>query len=238
MRLDNYVVLDLETTGLDPKKDKIIEMGAVRIRDGNIVDSMKSYVNQGKKIPENVSALTGIKNEQLSGAPEYKDIIPTLLEFLGEDVLIGHSILFDYSFFKRAAVNMGLDYNPKAIDTLKIARKYLPLLESRSLPYLCKYYKLDYISHRALEDATATAMLYQRLCQDFDSFEREKEDEVFQPKYLVYQVKRESPIREHQKQKLEELYKQHNIIPDYDLDTLTRNEASRFIDQILATYGR
>ena len=104
MRKD-YVVLDLETTGLDPKKDKIIEIGAVRVRDGEPVAIYEQMVQPGRELGERVTQITGITQEMLEGAPYIEEVLPALLEFLGEDVLIGHRVLFDYSFVKKAAVN-------------------------------------------------------------------------------------------------------------------------------------
>ena len=239
--IKDYVVLDLETTGLDPKKDRIIEIGALRVRNGETCAIMKTYVNQGRKIPERITEITGITDVDIKGAPPYEEVIPELLEFLGDDVLIGHCILFDYSFLKRGAVNLRKDYDPRALDTLKIARTYLPELESRSLPFLCEHYHIEYLPHRAFEDAQATSKLYQVLCGEFEErvkTESEETADVFVPRKMIYQVKKEAPIREHQVIKLRELHKKHHIEPDYDINSLTKNEASRFIDQLLATYGR
>lgn len=100
---DAYTALDLETTGLNPKKDKIIEIGAVKVRNGEITDRFQSFVNPGRVLENKVKNLTGICDAMLEGAPEMGELIEPLIEFLGEDVLVGHRILFDYSFVKKSS---------------------------------------------------------------------------------------------------------------------------------------
>ena len=234
--IQDYVCLDLETTGLDPKTDKIIEIGAVKVRGGEIVDSFQSFVNPGRMLPEKIVELTGICDEDLKDAMSIETVIPKFLEFSGNDYFLGHSVLFDYSFMKKAVVNLDgkNKYEKFGIDTLKISRKHLASLESRKLSYLCAYYGIDQKAHRALGDAMATHFLYQRLLKDF--YEGNETD--FVPGQLIYSVKRETPITKAQKERLSKLITLHNINYLYDLDCLTRNEASRITDQILATYGR
>ncbi len=121
------------------------------------------------------------------------------------------------------------------LDTLKIARCYLQELESRSLPYLCKHFEIPHKAHRALDDATATVMLYETLGEKFQKFEQES---PFIPFPLVYHIKREAPISERQKERLYMLVDKHKLIIDYDIDRLTRNEANRTIDKITFQYGK
>lgn len=231
---DTYTVLDLETTGLNPKQDRIIEIGAVKVCAGKVTDSFQTLVNPGRVLEERVCELTGIRNEMLQEAPEIEMVLQPLLDFIGEDVLVGHRILFDYSFVKRAAVNHKLVFEKKGIDTLKLARKFLPELESRRLEYLCTYYGISHTAHRALGDAQATAVLYEKLAELF----YEADEKAFQPIPLVYQVKKETPITKPQKERLYKLLDKHRITIEYNVDKLTRNEADRIIDRILAKYGR
>ena len=95
---DSYVCVDLETTGLDPKRDKIIEIGAVRVERGEMIEEWKSFVNPGQRLSERIVELTGIHDEELAGAKPIGEILPSFFSFLREDVLLGHSILFDFSF--------------------------------------------------------------------------------------------------------------------------------------------
>ena len=141
--MQDFTAIDVETTGLNPKTEKMIEIGAVKVRDGKIVAKYDSLINPGRKLEERIIELTGITDEMLADAPLPEKVLPEFFDFIGEDILLGHSIMFDYSFLKRAAVNMGLvksKDNRYGIDTLRIARCCLRELESRSLPYLFKYY--------------------------------------------------------------------------------------------------
>ena len=235
-KTDSYVCIDLETTGLNPKTDKIIEIGAVRVEAGKVTGTFESLVNPGRPLEDRIVELTGLTDEQLRNVPDIADILPEVMEFAGEAVLLGHSVLFDYSFLKKAAVNQGIDFERLGVDTLRIARCYLPELESRRLDYLCTHYKIPHRAHRALEDAKATCMLYDRLWEDFGG--AEDAEKIFAPVRLNYQVKKESPITPAQKERLYKLLMRHKLITDYDLGKLTKNEASRYTDLILAKYGR
>lgn len=236
---DTYVCIDLETTGLDAKRDKIIEIGAVKVENNTITGKWKSFVNPGRKLDEKIVELTGIRNEQLADAPKIGEVLPEFLEFAGEQVLLGHGVLFDFSFLKRAAVNERMTFERQGIDTLKIARKYLQELESRSLGSLCRHYGISHSAHRALEDAAATAALYGKLVENFyDREAQEGNKSLFMPKPLIYQAKRDTPLTIPQKEQLYKLVDKHKLIIDYEIESLTRSEASRKIDQLLAAYGR
>lgn len=232
--IDSYVCLDLETTGLNPKRDKIIEMGAVRVRAGEITDRMAMLINPGRLLDEYITELTGIQDKQLADAPDITQVLPELLQFIGEDILLGHGILFDYSFVKKAAVNQKLVFEKKGIDTLKLARKFLPDLKSRSLGFLCGHFGIAHSAHRALADAEATCILYRKLAELF--YEGHEED--FEPVPLLYQAKRDTPITIPQKEQLYKLIDRHKINIEYQVDKLTRSEASRIMAQLLAEYGR
>lgn len=104
----DYVCLDLETSGLYPKYDKIIEIGAVKVKNGQITDRFRSLVNPGRKLTEITTAITGIHDGDLVSAPDITEILPSFLSFSEALPLLGHSILFDYSFIKKAAVNQGI----------------------------------------------------------------------------------------------------------------------------------
>lgn len=236
---DTYVSADLETTGLDPKQDRIIEIGAVKIEKSQIVDRFSSFVNPGRKLEQRITELTGIRDEQLVDAPYIEDILGEFLEFIGDLPILGHSVLFDYAFLKKAAVDQRLSFEKKGIDTLKIARKYLQELEHRNLGYLCAYYHIDHHAHRAYEDALATHYLYEKLTEEFAMKEwnaaEEKEakgSSLFCPTALFYRVKRDVPATKAQKQQLYKLVEQHKIELTWDVERLMKSEASRLIDQI------
>lgn len=233
--IKNYVVLDLETTGLNPKLDKIIEVGAVKVVQGKQTDFFETMVNPGRKLKEQTTEITGIKDEDLENAPYLEEVLPKLLDFIGENCLVGHRILFDYSFVKKAAVNAKRTFERDGVDTLKIARKYLPDLEHKTLGYLCGHYEIPLNAHRALEDAKATGLLYEKLWEEFGNEENKKD---FQPQKLTFQVKKDTPASKAQKERLYQLIEQHKINNDMEIDKLTRSEASRYTDQIYARYGR
>jgi DNA polymerase-3 subunit alpha (Gram-positive type) len=231
---DTYVCLDLETTGLNAKKDKIIEIGAVKVEHNVMIEEWETFVNPGRRLEERIVELTGIHDEQLAGAPDMDETLPQLLSFIGDSVLLGHCVLFDYSFVKKAAVDRKCKFEKQGIDTLKIARKYLPELESRSLGFLCSYYGIEHHAHRALQDAKATVSLYQKLAEQFYEKEETAGDKsLFRPSPLIYQVKRDTPITIPQKEQLYKLVDRHKLSIDYEIDKLSRSEASRKIDEIL-----
>ncbi len=230
--LNDYTVLDLETTGLDPKKDKIIEIGAVRVRDGIVVTTYEQMVQPGRELGERVTEITGITQEMLADAPYIEEVLPEFLEFLGEDVLIGHRVLFDYSFVKKAAVNAKYTFEKQGIDTLKLARVCLPELPSKRLPDLCAHYGITYQAHRASQDAYATHELYRKLCGNY-TYAKEAE-----PEKLHYAVKKEGPLTPAQKERLKRMEAFYQISLPYEIDKLTKNEASRIMDQLISRYGR
>jgi len=232
--INTYVSIDLETTGLNPKEDRIIEIGAVKVIEGRVADTFSTFINPGRKLEERIVELTGIQDQDLTDAPSIEEVFPNLEEFLEDFPFVGHSILFDFSFLKKAAVNRNQIFEKSAIDTLKIARRYLPELEHRSLDYLCEYYGIPHWAHRALQDAEATSILYGKLAELF----YREEEELFRPQPLKFTVKKDTPATKPQKERLYRLLAQHKIEWDRDVEKLTRSEASRFTDKILAKYGR
>ncbi len=243
----DFVSIDLETTGLLPKEDQIIEIAAIRFRDGKETDCFHTYLNPGRILPDRIMELTGIGQELLMDAPVFTEVCDALLEFIGDDVLMAHHISFDYSFLKRAIVNHAKpdwiksnSFEKRGIDTLKIARTFLPSLESRSLLALCEHYKIPLIAHKAEEDARATALLYFKLWEEFGNSvdENASFNKIFEPYPLIYKIKKEGPATRAQKERLYRELEKHRIVPEYDVERLTKNEASRYLDRILSEYGR
>lgn len=232
--MNSYVSLDLETTGLNPKYDKIIEIGAVKIIDGKTVDNFSSFVSPGRKLEDRIVELTGIKESDLKDAPLPNEIIPKLLDFIGDLPLLGHRILFDYSFVKHEAVNQKLSFDKEGVDTLKISRACHTELSSKKLVDMCSYYGIVYNAHRALNDAEATAKLFEFLKEKF----KEKYPKEFEPVKLVYEVKKESPIRPQQIEKITAYIQRHRIECPYEIERMSRNEAARYYDKLVAKYGK
>lgn len=235
MGQDTYIAIDIETTGLNPRTDKILEIGAARVRDGKPVENYSTFIRVGMPIPHFITELTGIDDGMAAEGIAIEEAMEQLTEFCGEDVLLGHNILFDYSFLKQAAVNQGIQFERQGIDTLKIARKCLPQLSSRKLESLCRYYGIETErQHRALDDALAASELYKRLRESY----YEVEPGVFDPCALICRAKKECPATKIQKGYLIDLAKYHRIDLDVSLDTLTKSEASRLIDNIILQHGR
>lgn len=244
----SYVAFDIETTGLNPKYEKIIELGAVKVRDGEVTDTFSAFVNPGKSLPPRIIELTGICDADVETAPYIDEVLDDFLAFVGEDVLLGHNLLFDYSFVKKAAVNQKKNFEKTGIDTLRIARRFLNDLESRNLGFLCGHYQIHLDAHRALNDAMATHELYQILAKAYG----DKEPDTFQPKPLIYSAKKESPVTPRQIAYLQGLAVKYHLECDgsvlapvecvteahIDLEKISKNEASRLIDKLLAVFGR
>lgn len=226
-----YVCVDVETTGLNPKADKLIEIGAVKVKDGIVVETFQSFVNPNAKLPERIVDLTGITDEMILDAPQAKDVMPLFHAFCEELPLMGHNLQVDYAFLKRAMVQEGLSFEKRGIDTLKIARKYLADLEKRSLEFLCNYFAIEHTAHRALGDAAATAQLYELLKDKFYEKAVEEKCSVFLPKQLLHQAKKEQSITIAQKEQIAKYCEKLHIVLEQDIETMTRAEASRFIQR-------
>lgn len=226
----DYTVLDLEMTGLAPKKDKVIEIGAVRVRGGQRTDTFATLVRPGMSIPQNVVELTGITDAMADTGMQEDAAMERLLEFIGNDVLVGHNLNFDYSFIKQWAVNHRRSLQLSACDTLRIARALLPGEQSKKLESLCVYFQIEREhAHRALDDAIETYKVFEKLKEI-----KGASPELFVPKPLIYKAKRQTPATAHQKERLKELLEQYGIEDTIPWEVLTRSEASRLTDQIRA----
>ena len=226
---NSYIAIDLETTGLNPKTERIIEIGAARVEDGIVVQTYSTFVNPERELD------AGICDDDLKDAPVLDTVLPELLAFCGELPLLGHHVIFDFSFLKRAAVNRKYTFEHAGLDTLKICRHFMPEEEKKNLAAACRYFAVDSgESHRALSDAMAAHHLYQELKNRYFL----EVPEVFAPQPLIYKVKREQPASKKQKEVLRELLKYHRINLSAQIDSLSKNEISRLTDQIIAQHGR
>lgn len=231
----SYVVVDLETTGLSPENDRILEIGAVRLEEGKITQSFQTMIRCKREIPELVWNLTGITKEMCEEGMEEKEALEEFLRFAGEDPLIGHNLLFDFKFLKWSFARHGIVFDRQGMDTLKIARMCLPELPSKKLESLCSNYQIHQKRHhRALDDASATAELF--LCMKEQFFETNPN--YFEPVLMNCKVKKQSAATESQKRYLIDLIKYHKIHIDVSIGELSRSEASRMIDRIILQYGR
>lgn len=230
----DYIALDLETSGLSPEKSYILEIGAIKVIDGNIKDTFETFVQCSVPIEERVKELTGITDEMVQTGKCEEQAITELMEFVGDYPLLGHNISFDYGFIKATSLRCGIAYEAEAIDTLKIARRVLPELEKKTLEYLCSYYNIETkTSHRALEDARAAMELYKRLKEQFGA-----QEELFLPEKMKVKIKKQEPVTNAQKRYLQDLMNYHQLNQQISIDKLSKSEASRKIDEIIREFGR
>ncbi len=159
--MTSIVAIDIETTGLDPRRDAIIEIGAVRFNEDGIQDEWRSFVNPGRPIPTFITQLTGIKNEDVVSAPLIKSIIPELAVFVEESPILGQNILFDLGFIRRQGIFSDNPY----IDTFELAALLLPAARRYNLGALGIELGLPITEdlHRALDDARLTYRVYTEL---------------------------------------------------------------------------
>ena len=158
---DTFVSIDIETTGLDPNLHEIIEIGAVKIQDGDIIGEYSELVKPEKPVPEFITHLTGITNKDVKSAGSIWDVIPSLLDFIRGYRLVGQNVRFDVAFLRKAA---GVGNITTALDNIELARILLPRLPSYSLDSLIDFFALTPEKrHRAYDDARITAVIFLKL---------------------------------------------------------------------------
>ena len=232
--LRSYVAFDLETTGLSVEENCIIEFGALKVRDGAVAGRFMTFVRPEEEITERITEITGITNAMTAGAPTIEEVMNAFVDFCEDDVLIGHNLMFDYSFAKKYAGRCGYAFEKKGIDTLKIARTVCTGLVSKSLGALCDHYGIvNDQAHRAYHDALATAKLYQTMAHYYEN----DHEALFAPAPLIYREKKVQPATPKQKAYLNELIKYHKIDFNEDIEGMNRSQMSKAIDKILLNYG-
>ena len=159
----SYVVFDIETTGLSPKFCKIIEIGAVKIENGEITDTFSHFINPEIPIPYNITKLTSITDDMVIDAPTIEVVLPQFLEFVGDSVLVAHNAGFDTSFIKKFAKDMELKVDNSIVDTMTLGHILCPELGKFTLDRICKHLGIKLENHhRAVDDAAATADIFKR----------------------------------------------------------------------------
>lgn len=233
--LEDYIVVDLEMTGLNPKTDRILEIGAVEVLGKQVCGTFSRLIRPERKLDTKIVELTGITDVLAASGDELDIAVEAFLEFAGDLTWVGHNILFDYKFIKQWEVNHRLKKTRHSVDTLKIARKCLPDLEKKTLDYLCGHFKIRRAAkHRALEDAAANCILYEKLERDF----LREAPELFRGTQMQYNVKRQTPATARQINYLKALLERHGIEMEILDGQLSRSEASRLTDQIIRQYGK
>ncbi|OIJ17872.1 PolC-type DNA polymerase III [Anaerobacillus alkalidiazotrophicus] len=165
---ETYVVFDVETTGLSAVYNTIIELAAVKIKNGEIIDRFESFADPHEKLTNTIIDLTGITDDMLVGAPEIEDVLKDFKEWINDDILVAHNASFDMGFINAGFRKIGFsDCENPVIDTLELARFLYPELKNHRLNNLCKKFDIELVSHhRAIYDAEATGYLLWKLVKD------------------------------------------------------------------------
>lgn len=165
---NSYTVIDLETTGLDPRYDSIIEVAAARVQDDNIVAEYSSLVNPGYSLDPYITELTGITDEMLKDAPSLNSVLPAFLDFIGSSVIVGHNVNFDINFIYDACIDLlGKPFVNDFVDTLRISRRLYPDMKHHRLgDMVLRFRIIGGVDHRALSDVQKTQACFLKMKQD------------------------------------------------------------------------
>ena len=160
--VDDYVVFDLETTGFDPKTARIIEIGALKYKNNELVEELSILVNPECEIPDVITMITGIDDELVKNAITIEEALPQFIQFIEDLPLVAHNSNFDLSFIEENINRLELPMiTNKNIDTVYLARKYIKGVFNHKLETLKNYFRLTYSSHRSIEDCLTTNHVYQ-----------------------------------------------------------------------------
>ena len=203
-----YVAFDIETTGLSHHWEHITEIGAVVMRGEEELSRFQTFVNPGKPIPQEITELTGITNEDVANAPSEKEAVGKFLDFVGERPVCAHNALFDMSFIENVADSMGRVFKPDYVDTLVLARCELPQLKNHKLDTVANALNLaDFRHHRASDDAVTCGHI---LCTLLKS-SREKGAETYGDLNRVYAKTLQEYAMKHQRAKHMILFAQNKV---------------------------
>lgn len=167
-RLDSYIVMDMETTGLSVLNDRIIEVGAVKVSDGEITDRFAKFVRYDGTIPQKVQELTGISDEMLvENGEEEKEVLRDLLAFFADLPIVMHNAAFDFNFLRQACRRCGLRVPTNSVtDTLALAKRSIDYIDNFSLSTIAAYFDIEPTGvHRSLDDCITTKHVYEKLIE-------------------------------------------------------------------------
>ena len=163
---DEFVVFDIETTGLSFRNDGITEIGAVRVKNGEVLEVFNTFVNPEKPIPEEIVRLTGITDDMVKDAPTQREAVTEFLRFVGDRVLIAHNAGFDISFIRRVCDDNGMPFDNTYLDTVALSRYVNPDLNKHKLDTLANYFGLgEFNHHRASDDAEMLALIFFKMAE-------------------------------------------------------------------------
>ncbi len=176
---DSYVVFDIETTGFSTEKNNIIEIGAVKVINGEIVERFSTFVNPKEPIPYRITQLTTITDDTVADAPYITEVLPKFLEFCEGCVLVAHNARFDVGFIKQKAADLAIDTDFTYVDTVAMARVLLPELAKFKLDNVAKALKVSLENHhRAVDDAGCTAEIFVKFIRKLDGMNIHTLDEL------------------------------------------------------------
>ena len=226
MIISDYIAIDLETTGIRLSKDKIIEVGLLKVKDSHIIDTFSCVINPDMQVDDKILELTKISKNELENAKRIHEVINHIVDFCEEYVLLGHNTIFDYSFVKKEANRAGLEFEKRGIDTYKLCKKVLPENVRKNLTDACGYFGIERKnSHRAFSDAYYTHVLFQEIIKNFKTLEISSEA-------MKVRIKKFVPIRKRTKEDLQKLLNCHRIGCKVNIDLLSESEAKRMMDKI------
>lgn len=162
---NDYIVIDIETTGLNTEWDEIIEISAIKISNNSQLDKFSTLIKPREPIPKFIVELTGITNQMVESAPSIKEALPGFLKFIGDAVLVGHNVNFDINFIYDACCdNLNIPLTNDFVDTMRISRRLLPDLEHHRLKDITAELEVEYTNaHRALNDCIFTYQCFEKL---------------------------------------------------------------------------
>lgn len=226
MIISDYIAIDLETTGIRLSKDKIIEVGLLKVKDSHIIDTFSCVINPDMQVDDKILELTKISKNELENAKRIHEVINHIVDFCEEYVLLGHNTIFDYSFVKKEANRAGLEFEKRGIDTYKLCKRVLPENVRKNLTDACDYFGIERKnSHRAFSDAYYTHVLFQEIIKNFKTLEISSEA-------MKVKIKKFVPIRKRTKEDLQKLLNCHRIGCKVNIDLLSESEAKRMMDKI------
>ena len=226
MIISDYIAIDLETTGIRLSKDKIIEVGLLKVKDSHIIDTFSCVINPDMQVDDKILELTKISKNELENAKRIHEVINHIVDFCEEYVLLGHNTIFDYSFVKKEANRAGLEFEKRGVDTYKLCKKVLPENVRKNLTDACGYFGIERKnSHRAFSDAYYTHVLFQEIIKNFKTLE-------ISPEAMKVKIKKFVPIRKRTKEDLQKLLNCHRIGCKVNIDLLSESEAKRMMDKI------
>ena len=226
MIISDYIAIDLETTGIRLSKDKIIEVGLLKVKDSHIIDTFSCVINPDMQVDDKILELTKISKNELENAKRIHEVINHIVDFCEEYVLLGHNTIFDYSFVKKEANRAGLEFEKRGIDTYKLCKRVLPENVRKNLTDACGYFGIERKNfHRAFSDAYYTHVLFQEIIKNFKTLEIGSEA-------MKVKIKKFVPIRKRTKEDLQKLLNCHRIGCKVNIDLLSESEAKRMMDKI------